>query len=323
MPLSHRRSDDRARVECGELDKTLRELSILRNTIYARYGWDGYRKPWLRAYFHSQPWFKPNPKFSYKLLTDADNKNAHFIAAREQGFTDVELREMRDDVYARHGKSLERQAQVEAQERQDGRRLQASPRAAKSDEDVDDSRDCRYAKKKWYTPNPPSRRRQTRRDDKMELGLIDRARWAASRSTTRARGKSESSASIASSRSTSCASSRCATCACCATPSTRAMGGRSSRRSCAITSAAWSWYKVDAAYTDKLLSRQRHPQHHAHQVGGERVRRPAQRRGLAHRAGHRRRLMRLSRPVGRPNLETARRAAAAAPDRRSSSAPPP
>src|SRR5260221_8422877 len=40
-------------------ERTLRELSILRNTIYARYGWDGYRKEWLKAYFHAQPWFKP------------------------------------------------------------------------------------------------------------------------------------------------------------------------------------------------------------------------------------------------------------------------
>src|SRR5437763_11226100 len=44
--------------EHGELDKkSLRELSILRNTIYARLGWDGYRKPWLRDHFHAQPWF--------------------------------------------------------------------------------------------------------------------------------------------------------------------------------------------------------------------------------------------------------------------------
>src|SRR5262249_55262609 len=87
--------------------KSLRELSILRNTIYARYGWDGYRKPWLRAYFHAQKWFTPNPKFSYKLLTDADRKNAHFIAAREQSFTDVELRRMRDDIQARYAKGAE------------------------------------------------------------------------------------------------------------------------------------------------------------------------------------------------------------------------
>ena len=82
--------DGRTEVKCdGQLleKKSLRELSILRNTIYARYGWDGYRKPWLRDYFHAQPWFKPNPKFSYKLLSDADKKNAHLVAAREQSLT--------------------------------------------------------------------------------------------------------------------------------------------------------------------------------------------------------------------------------------------
>src|SRR5579871_6969556 len=70
--------DGRTTVKCkGDLleNKTLRELSILRNTIYARYGWDGYRKPWLRDYFHAQTWFKANPKFSYKILTDVDRKN--------------------------------------------------------------------------------------------------------------------------------------------------------------------------------------------------------------------------------------------------------
>src|SRR5262249_19001582 len=84
--------------------KTLRDLSILRNTIYARYGWDGYRKPWLREYFHSQPWFKANTKFTYKQLTEADRKNAHFVGVREQSFREDELQKMRDDIYAHHGK---------------------------------------------------------------------------------------------------------------------------------------------------------------------------------------------------------------------------
>jgi len=70
------------------------ELAILRNTVFARYGWDGYRKPWLRDYFHAQPWFKPNPKFTYKQLADVDRKNAHFIAVREQGLTSDELSRM-------------------------------------------------------------------------------------------------------------------------------------------------------------------------------------------------------------------------------------
>ena len=101
--------DGRTSVVCknGMLEnKSLRELSILRNTIYARYGWDGYRKPWLRDYFHAQSWFKANPKFSYKLLTDADRKNAHLIAAREQSFTDVELRERRERIYEQYRKTM-------------------------------------------------------------------------------------------------------------------------------------------------------------------------------------------------------------------------
>jgi hypothetical protein len=96
--------DARVHVECTNKvleGKSLRELSIARNTIYARWGWDGYRKPWLRDYFHAQKWFKPNPKFSYKLLSEADRKNAHLIATREQSFTEDELRELREKVYAR------------------------------------------------------------------------------------------------------------------------------------------------------------------------------------------------------------------------------
>ena len=81
--------------------KSLRELSILRNTIYARYGWDRFRKTWLHAYFHAQPWFRPNPKFSYRHLADADRQNAHLIATVEQSFTSDELEKMRDRIQAR------------------------------------------------------------------------------------------------------------------------------------------------------------------------------------------------------------------------------
>src|ERR1700742_4736029 len=84
--------------------KSLRELTIARNTIYARYGWDGYRKSWLRDHFHAQPWFKPNPKFSYKQLSDVDRKNAHFIGVFEQSLGSAELEERRDDIYARYGR---------------------------------------------------------------------------------------------------------------------------------------------------------------------------------------------------------------------------
>ncbi len=109
MPCKIER-DVRTHVECkGDLlaKKSLRELSILRNTIYARWGWDGYRKPWLRDYFHAQPWFKPNPKFTYKVLSDADRKNAHLIASQEQSLTDLDLSSRRDAIFDRYGKDAD------------------------------------------------------------------------------------------------------------------------------------------------------------------------------------------------------------------------
>jgi hypothetical protein len=101
--------EDRTLIMCdGKLleKKSLRELTILRNTIFARYGWDGYRKPWLRDYFHAQPWFKPNPKFSYSLLSDIDRKNAHLVATREQTLSQTELDDMREKLMHKNGKRV-------------------------------------------------------------------------------------------------------------------------------------------------------------------------------------------------------------------------
>lgn len=169
----------RAVVKCdGKLleARSLRELSILRNTIYARYGWDGYRKPWLKAYFHAQPWFKPNPKFSYKQLSDADRKNAHFIAVREQSLTDVELAEMRDDLLARAGKTWTDKPEWTLRS---GKTVKQCTRPKGADDDYDDiDRQypaCRYAKKAWYKPDPTFSTAKLRDDDKIELGLLARA----------------------------------------------------------------------------------------------------------------------------------------------------
>jgi hypothetical protein len=173
--------EPRLHVRCdGELleSKSLRELSILRNTIYARYGWDGYRKPWLRAYFHAQPWFKPNPKFSYKQLGDVDRKNAHFVGVREQSLTDVELVRMRDDVYARYGKVWTQKPQWTLK---NGKTVGACrpPKGADLDENGDLDEDtypaCHYPKLKWYRPNPKFSPSMLSADDKIELGLLARA----------------------------------------------------------------------------------------------------------------------------------------------------
>jgi len=166
------------RVACkGDLleGKSLRDLSILRNTIYARYGWDGFRKEWLRNYFHAQPWFRPNPKFTYKLLTDADRKNAHFIGVREQQFTESQLLEMRDDVYARRGKVWHDQYVYVTKSGKKVRACEPPPGADEAEEDAPPSRSCRYAGKPWYRPDPAFSEDKLSADDRIELGLLDRA----------------------------------------------------------------------------------------------------------------------------------------------------
>jgi hypothetical protein len=189
--------DTLTHVKCanGLLEsKSLRELSIMRNTIFARYGWDGYRKKWLHDYFHAQPWFKPNPKFTYKLLNDVDKKNAHFIGAREQSLTDVDLRKMRDDLFARYGKVFTDKPEWSLK---DGRTVKScrQPKNAEEGqyENIDDNfAACRLAKAKWYKPNPSFNESMIGADDKIELGLIARAMgdFALDDET---RGKSESS----------------------------------------------------------------------------------------------------------------------------------
>lgn len=166
-------------VECkGALltGKSLRELSILRNTIFARYGWDGFRKPWLRDHFHKQPWFRPNPKFSYKLLSEADRKNVHFIGTYEQSLSERELIRMENDVYARRGKVWNDKPEWELPGKQKKVRSCDPPKGVEADEEMDGSNDCHYLKQPWYRPNPAFTEALLTPEDRVELGLLSRAR---------------------------------------------------------------------------------------------------------------------------------------------------
>lgn len=183
MPCRIERDEPFTRVTCkGDLleGKSLRELAIMRNTIYARYGWSGYRKPWLRDYFQAQPWFKPNPKFSYKLLSDADRKNAHFIGVKEQSLTSTELTRMRDDLLARHGKVWNDKPTWHLKNGKTVRSCQKPKNVVDEEADAEgwedwEPNDCRYAKQPWYKPNPRFDVAQLSADDKIELGLLARA----------------------------------------------------------------------------------------------------------------------------------------------------
>ncbi len=173
------------RVTCEEgllEGKSLRELSLQRNTIFARYGWAGFRKPWLREHFQKQPWFKPNPKFTYKLLSDADRKNVHFIAVREQSFTERELRHMEDTIYARAGRVWN---DVYEWRLKDGRTVRSCEEPKEPlDEDEGcsgwhcegtESRDCTFREQPWYRPDPKFSEDKLSAEARIDLGLISRA----------------------------------------------------------------------------------------------------------------------------------------------------
>lgn len=162
-----------------ELDgKTLRELAILRNTIYARYGWDGYRKQWLRDYFHAQRWFKPNAAFSYKLISKADRQNAHIIGSMEASFPEGALRQQYAEIYARHGKIWNDRYQWTWK---NGKKTAACEKP-KGYDGADDgsalenqSWDCTFQGLAWYHANPKFSENDITPDERIELGLISRA----------------------------------------------------------------------------------------------------------------------------------------------------
>ena len=59
---------------------TLRELDLVRNTIFARQG-NQFRKKWLREYFQAQPWYRPRDPKDQTRAGARDEKNAAFVAS--------------------------------------------------------------------------------------------------------------------------------------------------------------------------------------------------------------------------------------------------
>jgi hypothetical protein len=154
---------------------SLRELALLRNTIFARYGWGGFRKPWLREHFQKQPWFKPDPKFSYKRLSKVDRKNVSLIAVAEMSLRYVDLENRRDELLASAGKQWG-DAPV-----WDGKKTCRVPETLK-DEDaraeldarILASKDCYHAEKVAEKPAAPDLDKLGT-EARIELGLLSRA----------------------------------------------------------------------------------------------------------------------------------------------------
>lgn len=84
----------------ADLDgRTLRELSLMRNTIFARAG-NPFVKPWLDQYFRAQPWYVPAAKIDTSKLSAADRQNVTLISDRENGVSRDQLLAMRDTAAA-------------------------------------------------------------------------------------------------------------------------------------------------------------------------------------------------------------------------------
>src|SRR5438477_10773346 len=99
---------------------SLHELRLLRNEIYARHG-RIFKTTWIQQYFGNQPWYDPKEDFKDEDISGSDKTNIETIVAYEnnlhnsistkpitrallQGLFVEDVRKMRDEIYARHGK---------------------------------------------------------------------------------------------------------------------------------------------------------------------------------------------------------------------------
>jgi hypothetical protein len=99
---------------------SLHELRLLRNEIYARHG-RIFKTIWIQQYFGGQPWYDPKDDFKDEEISGPDKTNIETIVAYEnklhnsisdkpitasllQGLFVEDVRKMRDEIYARHGK---------------------------------------------------------------------------------------------------------------------------------------------------------------------------------------------------------------------------
>ncbi len=82
----------------ADLDgRSLMELSLMRNTIFARAG-NPFQKPWLDNYFRAQSWYVPAAKMDGSKLTEIDAANAAMISDRENSFSREQLLAMKEAV---------------------------------------------------------------------------------------------------------------------------------------------------------------------------------------------------------------------------------
>jgi hypothetical protein len=95
---------DRAIVRADLDGRSLREITLMRNWIYARAG-NIFYKRWLNAFFSKQPWYKSTGLDESKL-TAIDKQNATAIAEYEAGIPKRTLTDRRDAMMAHYAYAL-------------------------------------------------------------------------------------------------------------------------------------------------------------------------------------------------------------------------
>ncbi len=112
--------EDRAISEQMLHGLSLHELRLLRNEVYARHG-RMFRAEWLQQYFFFQPWYAPDENFKDEELSGNDKLNVETIVKFEnkihqelstrpitrallEGLFIEDASQMRQEIYARHGK---------------------------------------------------------------------------------------------------------------------------------------------------------------------------------------------------------------------------
>ncbi|MCA9537825.1 MAG: YARHG domain-containing protein [Myxococcales bacterium] len=88
---------DRALTPADLEGRTLRELSLMRNVIFARAG-NTFRRKWLDTYFRAQPWYKAQGKADASKISKLDWQNAKLIATYEAALT-PEVLKKRAEAY--------------------------------------------------------------------------------------------------------------------------------------------------------------------------------------------------------------------------------
>jgi hypothetical protein len=101
---------------------SLHELRLIRNEIYARHG-RMFRAEWLQQHFFMQPWYAPDENFKDEELSGNDKLNVETIVKYEnkihqelsttpitrallEGLFLEDASQMRQEIYARHGKTF-------------------------------------------------------------------------------------------------------------------------------------------------------------------------------------------------------------------------